>query len=215
MIKTSYLNQLVILGTIGLFSLIPSTAYSQSVCTNNNPTQKSIKYSKIFIDAPVIDSENINLQSSQWSQPVITKDSFTETENIVVFDRDYQRGFIRGEVAEKGVYSAWGQKGIKAISFLTYNNNRNTSEASDLSIKINEQIFNLTKIKGVFFMPDKVQEALNVSPVPKVSMRITTSDSTTHTVNIGEKTIQSWQSIKARLKTLDSQNDACQPNFSH
>lgn len=212
MIKPSYLNQLVILGTIGLFSFVPSIAYSQNSCTTNKPTQDSIKYSKIFVDAPVIDSENINLQTSQWSTPVIVKDSFTETENIVVFDRDYQQGFIRGRVAEKGVYSVWGQTGIKAISYLTYGNNKNTSEASDLSIKINGQIFNLNKVKNVFFMPQEVQEALNVSPVPKVSMRIITSDSTTHTVNVGGKTIQSWQSIKAKLKTLDSQNVACQKN---
>lgn len=213
MIQLSQLKNSVIIGTIGLFSFVPSIAYSQNTCVANRPTEDSIKYSKIFVDAPVIDSENTNLQKDQWSTPIIVRDSFTEKEKVVVVDRDYEKGFIQGQVAERGVDSVWGQKSIKVISYLKYRDNTRTSEVSALSIKINGQVFNLDKEKNNFFLiSPELQEALNISPVPKVSMRITTLDSNTHTGNIGEKTIKTWQSINATLRAFSNQNGNCEKN---
>ncbi|GEM_PF-3686164 len=216
MIKAGFLTTIVALAIVtGSMNIAigDSVNTKNTSCLNVSSTSNSVKYSNLFPSLPIFDTESTKWRQIRWSTPVIARDKFTEKELIVVFDHDYNKGFVNGKVAERGVISVWSQEGIKAKQYVIVNGKNESVDSQALSVKVNRQVFDLQK-KGedVFLISPELREALSTSEPIKVYIRTTSLTGNTQTIPIGDKTIKAWQSVGEMLRSLNNSKNACNPN---
>ena len=162
------------------------------------------QYSQRFSSLPIVDLNEIRWNDVPWSRPAIIRDSFTEEESIVVFDRSYRTGFNGFNASELGILTIWGQNGIAVNEYALVSGREPVYASPDrFFVKVNSKIFELQKNEsGKFAVTPDLRSALLQSDGKDVSVRLLfLSTQRVQTIEIGSQTIHAWQSVGSMITT--------------
>jgi hypothetical protein len=150
-----------------------------------------------------------------WSEPVQVNDPF-EGNFIGVFDRNYFFDRVLNTSARIEVQSLWNPQSVRFLlvtrdrdcvsqplhygfpqgqSCTTWNNAHNVTQ---LFIRINEQVFQVTGQNNRFEVSHELAQALQTAPEGNVSIRLVTDSGETINSEIGQGTVEAWRTVYTR-----------------
>ena len=140
-----------------------------------------------------------------WSTPVIVKDEFSG-DYLAVFDHNFHNNFWTGE--KNDVISNWSRNYLRIYHYNSYCRDKycirrqdTIREATDVAIKIDTKVFNITGKSGNFQLPEEVAYALKNSPQQRTKIKIIFEGSGAPVVSdIGEGTVKSWKTVYQDVK---------------
>lgn len=167
----------------------------------------------IATDLPIVKSAALGVSLNvPWSKPVKVVDPF-EGDYLAVFDRNYFYRRFLNQSTKTEVVSLWSRKFIRLLLANSDRNcfsrygfypgslssncdaSNNTTEVTQLSIKVGEQVFQLQGQNSIFAVSDKLATALQNSPEGNINIRLVTRSGETVDSEIGKKTVNAWKAI--------------------
>ncbi|NEQ30785.1 MAG: hypothetical protein F6K04_07250 [Leptolyngbya sp. SIO4C5] len=166
---------------------------------------------KAATDLTVVDSAALGTQRNlPWSEPVQIDDPF-EGSFIGVFDRhSFHERFLDTQ-AQIEVQSLWSQEFIRFLSIVRdrdclshligtvsthncteFNNARNITE---LFIRIEDQVFQVSGQNSTFLVSRELAEALQNASEEEIGIRLVTENGETIDSEIGEDTVTAWKTV--------------------
>ncbi|MBD2000087.1 hypothetical protein H6G00_26335 [Leptolyngbya sp. FACHB-541] len=151
-------------------------------------------------------------RSLPWSEPVQINDPF-EGNFIGVFDRNYFYGRFLNTTTRIEVQSLWSPESVRFLLVTRdrdclnqpfhyglssdldcseFNNARNITE---LSIRINDQVFQVSGQNSTFPVSSELAQALQTAPQGNVSIRLVTESGETIDSEIGQETVEAWRTV--------------------
>jgi hypothetical protein len=164
-------------------------------CLRSDVAQENVKHSQLL---PSLKVYEMGKQDPPWSTPVILRDAFMNQEVAIVADHYYEMDFKGVSVHQVGVVSQWGQRGLKVGAYWMNRAGSVPKTVNSLVVKVGDEIFSLSESSGAFAVTASLATALMQSS--DVQIRITTNNGQMFTIPIGNKTIESWRSIRNGLR---------------
>lgn len=152
-------------------------------------------------------------RSVPWSEPVQINDPF-EGNFVGVFDRNYFYDRFLNTTARIEIQSLWSPQSVRFLvvtrdqdclsrpSFhygvptnlncSVVNNSRNLTE---LFIKIDDQVFQVTGQNSTFLISNELAQALQTAPEGNVDIRLVTESGETIDSQIGQGTVEAWRTV--------------------
>lgn len=151
-------------------------------------------------------------RSLPWSEPVQINDPF-EGNFIGVFDRNYFYGRFLNTTTRIEVQSLWSPESVRFLLVTRdrdclsqpfhyglssdldcseFNNARNITE---LFIRINDQVFQVSGQNSTFPVSSELAQALQTAPQGNVSIRLVTESGETIDSEIGQETVEAWRTV--------------------
>lgn len=156
-------------------------------------------YSKRFPSIPVIEAEKLNLNRVPWSTAVILRDSFSEEESLIVFDKNFKNPFFPLDLLEEGVITILGQRAIAAKYYVITSRDTTYLDAVEAAIKIDGKVFPLQRIEGNRFSVTP-ELAATLGKAEKAVIRIRLTRDRIETREIGSRTLTAWKSAHMLVK---------------
>jgi hypothetical protein len=177
-------------------------AESGNVRINNNqnvavPISPQIDTSKL----PLLRTNDWRAETNlPWSQPVVMADEF-EGNYLAVFDKNFQDNFWTGE--KSGIVSNWSRKYLRIYSYYSvpckgiFCQRKNIiNQASQVSIKVRDNVFRLEGKSGNFNLNEGLAYALKTAPSGRTRIKILFEENGREVINdIGEGTVQAWKTV--------------------
>jgi len=158
-----------------------------------NQTGK-IQYSKLFPALKVY----TNGADTPYSEPVVFMDDFTGKENLALTDHHFEQGYANGQFIKAGVLSSWNLVMILPTLYSNRSSFR-TDRPTEMTVKVGRELFELKTVSnGTFMISPELADALQRSSDVKVRLKI--SDGRHFDYPIGSKTIESWRSMRNRMR---------------
>ncbi|MBD2066399.1 hypothetical protein H6F93_02460 [Leptolyngbya sp. FACHB-671] len=151
-------------------------------------------------------------RSLPWSEPVQINDPF-EGNFVGVFDRNYFYGRFLNTTTRIEVQSLWSPESVRFLLVTRdrdclsqpfhyglssdlgcseFNNARNITE---LFIRINDQVFQVSGQNSTFPVSSELAQALQTAPQGNVSIRLVTESGETIDSEIGQETVEAWRTV--------------------
>jgi hypothetical protein len=162
-----------------------------------SPTPSQIDTSKF----PTLRTRDWRSESNlPWSEPVVVVDEF-EGNYLAVFDKNFNDNFWTDE--KSGIVSNWSRKHLRIYSYysapcrgLFCQRKYVVNQASNVSIKIRDEVFRLEGKAGNFNLPEALTYALKTSPPERTRIKIMFEDNGREVISdIGEGTVKAWKTV--------------------
>jgi hypothetical protein len=181
------------LATLSYFATTPPDIASEA-CLKD-----AVPYSIKFPSIPVIELEKLNLNRVPWSTTVILRDSFSEEESVIVFDKNFKNPVFPLGLLEEGVITILGQRAIAAKYYVVTSEGMSYLDAVEAAIKIDNKVFLLQRVSNnQFSVTPELADAL--SKAEKAVVRIRLTQDRTETREISSRTLSAWKSAYALVK---------------
>lgn len=164
-------------------------------------------------DLRVVDSAALGTRRDlPWSEPVRIDDPF-EGQFVGVFDRNYFFDRFLNTSARIEVQSLWSPESVRvllitsdrdclgySVRYGTLSNlgcaelasSRNVTE---LFVKVNEQVFQISGENNTFQVSDELAQALRNAPRENISIRLITENGEVIDSEIGQGTVEAWETV--------------------
>ena len=158
----------------------------------------------------VVDSAALGTNRNlPWSEPVQIDDPF-EGRFVGVFDRHSFDGRFLNTSARIEVQSLWSQEFIRILSVIrdrsclsqsiaapehTCSEFTNARNITELFIKIEDDVFQLTGQGSTFPVSHELAEALQNAPETNISIRLVTANGEMIDSEIGQGTVDAWRMV--------------------
>lgn len=192
-------QRLIGLGMLGMLGIFAISTISANAST----------------DLPRVDSSALgNNTDVPWSEPVRVEDPF-EGEFIAVFDRHYFYDRLLDTSAHIEVQSLWNPQSVRfllttrdrdcwgssfhhsRLSSLSCSQLINSGKVTELFVRINEQVFQVSGQNSMFPVSPELARALQAAPHENVKIRLVTESGATIDSEIGKETVEAWKTIYA------------------
>jgi hypothetical protein len=164
-------------------------------CLYSDTAQENVKHSQLLPNLKVYE---MGRQDPPWSTPYILRDSFLDQEVAMVSDHYYETNYMSESIHQVGVISQWGQRGLKVGAYWMNRAGSVPKTFNSLIVKVGNEIFSLSESNGSFTVTSSLATALMQSS--DVQIRVIANSGQASTFPIGNKTIESWRSIRNGLR---------------
>jgi hypothetical protein len=170
---------------------------------------------KASTDLRVVESAALGTDTDvPWSEPVQVEDPF-EGEFVAVFDRHYFYDQFLDTSARIEVQSLWTPQSVRfllttrdrdcwrgslyhgGISHSNCSEIIGSRKVSELFVRVNEQVFQVSGENSTFRVSAELAQALQTAPNENIEIRLVTESGETVDSEIGDKTVEAWKTIYA------------------